>query len=70
MTNKAKIKYFILLMVEKNFNFNGIEAVRNRIKIIELIIKLTLDNIINNNIPKKKIIEWSILSLKFIRHLQ
>ena len=57
MTNKAKIKYFILLMVEKNFNFNGIEAVRNRIKIIELIIKLTLDNIINNNITKKKIIE-------------
>tara|TARA_B100000787_G_C15928015_1_gene179503 strand:- start:89 stop:223 length:135 start_codon:yes stop_codon:yes gene_type:complete len=44
-------------MIEKKFNFKGIEIIKNKIKIAEFIIKSTLDNIINNSIPKKNIIE-------------
>ena len=57
MANKTKIKYFILLIVKKKFKFKKIEAIKNRLKIIKLITKFTLDNVINNDIPKKNIIE-------------
>jgi|TARA_B110001469_G_C9470116_1_gene236328 hypothetical protein len=57
MANKAKIKYFILLIIERNGNLKIIEMIRNKQKIDELTIKSTLDNITNRSIPKKNINE-------------
>ena len=57
MANKAKRKYFILLMILKNGNFKIIEAIKKTEKIVKLIIKLTLDKIINKSIPAKNINE-------------
>ena len=63
MANKAKIKYFILLIIERNGNLKIIEMIRNKQKIDELTIKSTLDNITNRSIPKKNINEWSMINL-------
>jgi hypothetical protein len=57
MANKAKIKYFILLIIERNGNLKIIEMIRNKQKIDELTIKSTLDNRTNRSIPKKNINE-------------
>jgi len=57
MANKAKRKYFILLMILKNGNFKIIEAIKKTEKIVKLIIKLTLDKITNKSIPAKNINE-------------
>jgi hypothetical protein len=57
MINKARIKYFILLITNKKGNFKIIEMIRNKQKIVKLIIKSKLDNITNKSIPEKNINE-------------
>jgi hypothetical protein len=57
MANKEKIKYFILLIILKIGNFKIIEMIKKKQKMARLIIKSTLDNIINKSIPTKNINE-------------
>ena len=57
MANKAKRKYFILLMILKNGNFKTIEIIKKKQMIVKLIIKSTLDNATKKSIPAKNINE-------------
>ena len=63
MINKEKIKYFILIMIEKIGNLKIIEMIMNKQNIVALVIKSTFDNMTNKSIPEKKINEWSIINL-------
>ena len=50
-------------MIEKNGHLKIMEMIRNKQKIVTLVIKSTFDSITNKSIPEKKINEWSIINL-------